>query len=231
MSRPVGGILSERLAGAWVAIHLSGLPGDCTRRCGRAPDPTLGLAPGGVCRAARVTPDAGALLPHRFTLTCDRPGCPDGPSAVCSLWHFPAGRPDWPLASTLPCGVPTFLDTVTCSCRDHPADSPSPTSVPAPLATWRPRYSRARGSECPAGSGAVRREGQTYDAVPTARVTLPNGDGNSSSSGSTAAEDDRVAALEWPPPTGWSGAARASRTAAPTPGSCRPRCPRARGRG
>jgi len=19
------------------------------------------------------------------------------PSAVCSLWHFPAGRPDWPL--------------------------------------------------------------------------------------------------------------------------------------
>jgi len=32
------------------------------------------------------------------------------PSAVCSLWHCPAGRPDWPLASTLPCGVPTFLD-------------------------------------------------------------------------------------------------------------------------
>src|ERR1019366_8629663 len=36
-----------------------------------------------------------------------RPGVT--PSAVCSLWHFPAGRPDWPLASTLPCGVPTFL--------------------------------------------------------------------------------------------------------------------------
>jgi len=34
------------------------------------------------------------------------------PSAVSSLWHFPAGRPDWPLASTLPCGVPTFLDQV-----------------------------------------------------------------------------------------------------------------------
>ena len=30
--------------------------------------------------------------------------------AVCSLWHFPAGRPDWPLASTLPCGGRTFLD-------------------------------------------------------------------------------------------------------------------------
>ena len=39
--------------------------------------------------------------------------CPGtGPSAVCSLWHFPAGRPDWPLASTLPCGVPTFLSPV-----------------------------------------------------------------------------------------------------------------------
>jgi len=45
-------------------------------------------------------PTAGALLPHRFTLAT-RPGSP-GRSAVCSLWHFPAGRPDWRLASTLP---------------------------------------------------------------------------------------------------------------------------------
>lgn len=29
----------------------------------------FGLAPGGVCQARRVTPPAGALLPHRFTLT------------------------------------------------------------------------------------------------------------------------------------------------------------------
>ena len=29
----------------------------------------LGLAPGGVCRASRVASAAGALLPHRFTLT------------------------------------------------------------------------------------------------------------------------------------------------------------------
>ena len=88
--------------------------------------PTFGLAPGGVCRAARVTPDAGALLPHRFTLACARSGA-RRPSAVCSLWHFPAGRPDWPLASTLPCGAPTFLDPVTPKdpSRGHPADSPS----------------------------------------------------------------------------------------------------------
>src|SRR5262245_19253080 len=35
------------------------------------------------------------------------------PSAVCSLWHFPAGHPDWALPSTLPCGVRTFLGRVT----------------------------------------------------------------------------------------------------------------------
>ena len=51
------------------------------------------------------------------------------PSAVCFLWHFPAGHPDWPLASTLPCGVPTFLDqaahpvTRATPGRDHPATS------------------------------------------------------------------------------------------------------------
>ena len=51
------------------------------------------------------------------------PGGP--PSAVSFLWHCPAGHPDWPLASTLLCGVPTFLDTVTPH-RGHLADSPSP---------------------------------------------------------------------------------------------------------
>src|SRR5436190_6322705 len=94
--------------------------------------PRFGLAPGGVCRAARVTPGAGALLPHRFTLTCATPSVQ--PSAVCSLWHFPAGRPDWPLASTLPCGAPTFLDTITeASCRGHPAASPCTVHDRAPL--------------------------------------------------------------------------------------------------
>ena len=62
----------------------------------------LGLAPGGVYRATPVTRGAGELLPHRFTLTGVTP-------AVCSLWHFPAGRPGLPLATTLPCGARTFL--------------------------------------------------------------------------------------------------------------------------
>ena len=47
------------------------------------------------------------------------------PSAVCSLWHFPASRPDWVLPSTLPCGVRTFLGRVPCGPgRGHPAGSP-----------------------------------------------------------------------------------------------------------
>ncbi len=107
-----------------MVIHLSGPPGDCPEGRTSSPCPTLGLAPGGVYRADRIAPAAGALLPHRFTLTC---AGRSPPSAVSSLWHFPAGRPDWPLTSTLPYGVPTFLDPVPQSGpgRDHPADSPS----------------------------------------------------------------------------------------------------------
>ena len=41
--------------------------------------------------------------------------------AVCSLWHFPASRLDWPLASTLPCGVPTFLDPPERTAAIQPA--------------------------------------------------------------------------------------------------------------
>jgi len=104
------------VAGAgWVVIHLSGLPGDI----GRASRPTFDLAPGGVYRAAQVALGAGALLPHRFTLT-SATTFRTMPSAVCFLWHFPAGHPDWPLASTQPFGVPTFLDQVAGpNYRDH----------------------------------------------------------------------------------------------------------------
>src|ERR1043165_9867159 len=46
------------------------------------------------------------------------------PSAVCFLWHFPRGPPDWPLASTLPYGAPTFLDAVMLR-RGHLSRAPS----------------------------------------------------------------------------------------------------------
>src|SRR5258705_7009393 len=83
--------------------------------------PRFGLAPSGGCRAARVAPDAGALLPHRFTLTCaGRPAI-----GGLSLLPFPTGHPVLALASALPFGVPTFLDAVELR-RGHPAGSPSP---------------------------------------------------------------------------------------------------------
>jgi len=113
VSRPVGGVLftGPLPDSRSVTIHLCGLPGDTEPEGSGAVDPSLrfDLAPSGVYLAARVTPDAGALLPHRFTLTCGRF---PSPSAVCFLWHFPADRPDWPLASTPTCGAPTFLDPI-----------------------------------------------------------------------------------------------------------------------
>ncbi len=71
VSRPVGGILSssERSLGG----HPSERPtwgASLLRDRTSSPSPTLGLAPGGVYRAGGVTPAAGALLPHPFTLTC-----------------------------------------------------------------------------------------------------------------------------------------------------------------
>jgi hypothetical protein len=51
----------------------SGLPGSRNE-----PDQLcslFGLAPGGVCLARRVAPPAGALLPHRFTLTGEAISC------------------------------------------------------------------------------------------------------------------------------------------------------------
>jgi hypothetical protein len=50
-----------------------------------------------------LTRNAGALLPHRFTLTTAR-------VAVCFLWHFPASHLGLLLAITLLCEVRTFLE-------------------------------------------------------------------------------------------------------------------------
>ena len=47
------------------------------------------------------------------------------PSAVCFLWHCPAGHPDSRFASTLLFGAPTFLDPKRTWSRGHPVDSPA----------------------------------------------------------------------------------------------------------
>jgi hypothetical protein len=52
-----------------------------------------------------------ASPPPRCALTAPFHLClsPEGPSAVCFLWHYPWGCPRWPLATTVPCPARTFL--------------------------------------------------------------------------------------------------------------------------
>ena len=116
-----------------MTIHLRGLPGSVER----AAHSLLGLAPEGVCRATQIALCAGALLPHRFSLACGR--LPD-PSAVCSLLHYPLGRPNLARASILPCGVPTFLDPVDAEPRPPvqlPVSGESTTVHPRPRSGGR----------------------------------------------------------------------------------------------
>jgi hypothetical protein len=108
-----------------VVIHLSGPPGDCSRRNGRAAHvPRLALL-----RVGFAEPIASPRsLVRSYRTVSPLPVRVAPSSAVCSLWHFPAGHPDWPLASTLPYGAPTFLGPFPPeggSGRDHPAGSPS----------------------------------------------------------------------------------------------------------
>ena len=85
-----GGPLGSTTGGHPSVRPTRGLLGDLRRRAEGRPCPLLGLAPGGVYRAARVASGAGALLPHRFTLACDRS---PGPSAVCFLLHLSVRSP------------------------------------------------------------------------------------------------------------------------------------------
>jgi hypothetical protein len=48
------------------------------------------------------------VLVSSYLTVSPLPARRSGP-AVCSLWHCPAGRPGLPLATTLLCGVRTFL--------------------------------------------------------------------------------------------------------------------------
>ena len=85
MSRPVSGILYLVRRGELGDDHPSHAA--YPRVVGRSRRTSsscslLGLAPSGVYRAVQVALHAGALLPHRCTLTCDRRSMTGGPSAV-----------------------------------------------------------------------------------------------------------------------------------------------------
>jgi hypothetical protein len=99
-----------------VAIHLCGLPeGGVALRRRRAGNPFLCLA---LLRVGFAEPPESPRALVRSCRTVSPLPVPVArPSAVCFLWHFPSGHPDWPLASTLPCGVPTFLDPVDAGPR------------------------------------------------------------------------------------------------------------------
>jgi hypothetical protein len=99
VSRPVSRILS------WAAIHLCGRPGPWRVTCKRS---CLALHRVGFAQPPRRR-DAGALLPHHFTLACAELSSGSAIGGVF-LWHFPAGFPGSVSPTTLPCGVRTFLD-------------------------------------------------------------------------------------------------------------------------
>ena len=58
------------------------------------------------------------------------------PSAVYFLFHFLSGRPAWPLTSTLPYGVPTFLDLHLLGADPHSMQTA--TTQPAHRRLYRP---------------------------------------------------------------------------------------------
>jgi hypothetical protein len=104
-----GGIIS---LGSPSPVSSSSLPGTQTERA--APRPCLALLRVGftmplplpVARCALTTPFHPCL-------------CPRGPSAVCSLLHFPSPHDARALPGTLPCGARTFLERLEAARDPH----------------------------------------------------------------------------------------------------------------
>src|SRR5215475_3875876 len=102
-----------------------------TRLAGAGPEgpvgrpPLCGLAPGGVCHAAPVS---GSAVRSYRTLSPLPPVLRRGATAVCSLWHFPWGRPRRVLPGTVFPWSPDFPPPSKLG-SGHPAAS-------RPLLTW-----------------------------------------------------------------------------------------------
>ena len=81
--------------------RMTGPETGCERAFARPVSSLFGLAPGGVYLAAAVTRSAVGSYPTLSPLPC---GC----MAVCSLWHFPWGRPRRTLSGTVCRWSPDF---------------------------------------------------------------------------------------------------------------------------
>ncbi len=108
----------------------------------------LGLAGGGVCRAADVT--TRAVRSYRTfspLLACRQPRRAALPaSAVCFLCHCPSSCPDRALPGALPCGVRTFLPP-----------PPASRSTPRQARSWTCHGAAREASEVGRSSGPLRR--------------------------------------------------------------------------
>ena len=115
----------------------------------------FGVAPGGVWRAVPVTGNAVGSYPTVSPLPATAFAAA---SAVCSLCHFPSpwarprgrARCAWPLASTLPDGVRTFLPGIAAPATVRPAP-------PVILSARRPGPP-AGGPRSPGGAPTLRLE-------------------------------------------------------------------------
>lgn len=158
MSRPVSRILSPVRTGWRPSIwaHRRRVPRavhpQARASSPRTPaQPHRRVRPSTLLRAGFTEPprSPGALV-RSYRTVSPLPRGPDGPRAVCFLWHCPAGRPGLPLATALLCGVRTFLgarhDTLRVSvpgaATARPAHPPhtilaaGPGSRPAQSITW-----------------------------------------------------------------------------------------------
>src|SRR5687768_3483228 len=135
-----------------MAIHLCGPPGEI----GRAGPPTFDLAPGGGCRAAGVTPDAGALLPHRFTLACAAEAAIGGLLSVALIRQV---APSW--LSPAPCPLEPRLSStwqnhaaaIRPAHRRYQSTGPLASAAGVGLARGRPRSLAMR---APGGAPRLR---------------------------------------------------------------------------
>ncbi len=89
--------------------------------------------------------------------------CPCGPSAVCSLLHFPSPRDARPLAGTLPCGARTFLERGPALEHAQARRPCSNESSGAPAIRTRFPDCQTAGDSCPGGTPDTRIDIVTRD--------------------------------------------------------------------